>query len=67
MSAPRLLDIEHLTAGYGPVQVLRDVSLHVDEGEAVALDGALSGRATTDSVRPRRLPLHTSRVAATSP
>jgi branched-chain amino acid transport system ATP-binding protein len=47
VSASRLLDIEHLSAGYGPVQVLRDVSLHVDEGEAVALVGANAAGKTT--------------------
>jgi branched-chain amino acid transport system ATP-binding protein len=42
-----LLEIEHLSAGYGPVQVLRDVSLHVDEGESVALVGANAAGKTT--------------------
>jgi branched-chain amino acid transport system ATP-binding protein len=36
----KLLDIEHMSAGYGKLIVLRDVSLHVDEGEIVALIGA---------------------------
>ena len=43
----RLLEIERLVAGYGPVQVLREVSLHVDEGEAVALVGANAAGKTT--------------------
>jgi branched-chain amino acid transport system ATP-binding protein len=43
----RLLEIEGLCAGYGPVQVLRDISLHVDEGEAVALVGANAAGKTT--------------------
>jgi branched-chain amino acid transport system ATP-binding protein len=36
----RLLDIDRLDAGYGKLQVLRGVSLYVDEGEIVALIGA---------------------------
>lgn len=43
----RLLEIEHLSSGYGTVQVLREVSLHVDEGEAVALVGANAAGKTT--------------------
>lgn len=35
-----LLDIQGIDAGYGEVQVLWDVSLHVDEGEVVALVGS---------------------------
>ena len=35
-----LLSIENLCAGYGPIKVLHDVSLHVDEGEIVTLIGA---------------------------
>jgi ABC-type branched-subunit amino acid transport system ATPase component len=34
-----LLEIEHLDAGYGPVQILFDVSLEVREGEVLALLG----------------------------
>jgi len=43
----RLLDVEGLSAGYGPVQVLREITLHVDEGEAVALVGANAAGKTT--------------------
>ncbi len=43
----RLLDIEGVCAGYGPVQVLHDISLHVDAGEAVALVGANAAGKTT--------------------
>jgi len=43
----RLLDIAGLSAGYGRVQVLRDITLHVDEGEAVALVGANAAGKTT--------------------
>jgi branched-chain amino acid transport system ATP-binding protein len=35
-----LLDIRQLSAAYGPIQALREVSLHVDAGEIVALIGA---------------------------
>lgn len=42
-----LLEIERLSAGYGPVQVLREITLHVDEGEAVALVGANAAGKTT--------------------
>jgi branched-chain amino acid transport system ATP-binding protein len=42
-----LLTIEHLSAGYAGVAVLRDVSLRVDEGEAVALVGANAAGKTT--------------------
>ena len=40
MSAAALLEIEGLSAGYGTVMALREVSLMVAEGEAVALIGA---------------------------
>jgi branched-chain amino acid transport system ATP-binding protein len=36
----RLLSVEALHAGYGPVPVLHGVSLHVDAGEIVAIVGA---------------------------
>ena len=36
----RLLEVEGLTVRYGPIVAVRDVSLHVDEGELVALLGA---------------------------
>lgn len=35
-----VLEIAHLVAGYGPVEVLRDISLRVGEGEIVAVLGA---------------------------
>ena len=43
----RLLEIEGVSAGYGPVPVLHDITLHVDEGEAVALVGANAAGKTT--------------------
>ena len=42
-----LLEVERLASGYGQVQVLRELSLHVDEGEAVALVGANAAGKTT--------------------
>ncbi len=42
-----LLEISNLVAGYGAVSVLRDLSLHVDEHEAVALVGANAAGKTT--------------------
>ena len=35
----RLLDVRSLDAGYGALRVVRDLSLHVEEGEIVALLG----------------------------
>ena len=40
MNDGHLLDIRDLNAAYGPIQALRGVSLHVDEGEVIALIGA---------------------------
>jgi branched-chain amino acid transport system ATP-binding protein len=42
-----MLEIEGLTGGYGLVQVLRDVSLHVEEGTIVAVLGANGAGKTT--------------------
>lgn len=36
---PTLLEVKHLNAGYGPLQVLWNVSLNVEEGGLVALVG----------------------------
>ncbi len=35
-----LLEVEGLSAGYGPIEAIKNISLHVDEGEIVALIGA---------------------------
>ena len=43
----RLLEIEGVSAGYGPIPVLHDITLHVDEGESVALVGANAAGKTT--------------------
>src|SRR5688500_9150854 len=42
-----LLEAEDLAVFYGPVQALRGVTLHVDEGEMVALIGANGAGKTT--------------------
>lgn len=45
---PVLLDVKRVSAGYGPVTVLKQVSLDVGEGEMVALIGANgAGKSTT--------------------
>jgi branched-chain amino acid transport system ATP-binding protein len=44
----RLLDVENLVARYGRITALNGISLHVDEGEIVALVGANgAGKSTT--------------------
>lgn len=42
-----MLSLEHIDAGYGDIQVLWDVSLHVKEGEFVVLVGANGAGKTT--------------------
>jgi branched-chain amino acid transport system ATP-binding protein len=45
-----MLQVAGLDAGYGPIQVLRDVELRVDEGEVVVLLGA-NGAGKTTTIR----------------
>jgi branched-chain amino acid transport system ATP-binding protein len=45
-----MLRLEHLAAGYGPAQVLFDVSLAADEGEVVTLIGR-NGMGKTTTIR----------------
>jgi branched-chain amino acid transport system ATP-binding protein len=48
MRRPVQLDVKHLQAGYDTLQVLWDISLHVDEGEFVGLVGLNgAGKSTT--------------------
>jgi len=42
-----LLTVDKLRAGYGPIDVLHDLSIHVDAGEIVALIGANGAGKTT--------------------
>ena len=43
-----LLEVKNLNAGYGYLQILRDVSLNVDQGEYVCIVGPNgSGKSTT--------------------
>jgi branched-chain amino acid transport system ATP-binding protein len=37
---PPILAVENLRAGYGPIEVLKGISLHVDPGEIVTIIGA---------------------------
>jgi branched-chain amino acid transport system ATP-binding protein len=48
--ATAMLTLEHLAAGYGPAQVLFDVSLAVGEGEVVTLIGR-NGMGKTTTIR----------------
>jgi len=45
-----LLEVEGLTAGYGPVRVLHGLGLHVDAGEVVVVLGA-NGAGKTTTIR----------------
>ena len=47
----RLLELDNVSAGYGPIQILHGVTLHVDEGEVVAVIGPNgAGKSTTFKV-----------------
>ncbi len=47
MTNESLLELEHVDAGYGETQILRSVSLSVDEGEIVSLVGRNGAGKTT--------------------
>ena len=60
----RLLDIEQLRGGYGRVEVLRGVDLHVDAGEVVALLGSNgAGKSTLNNTVCGLFPAWSGRVA----
>ena len=45
-----MLEVKNLNAGYGHVQILRDVSFRVDDGEVIAILGS-NGAGKTTTVR----------------
>lgn len=47
MSNETILSIENLSVSYGPIQALREVGLHVEKGEIVAILGANGAGKTT--------------------
>jgi branched-chain amino acid transport system ATP-binding protein len=62
MSTP-LFELVDVRAGYGPIEVLRGVSLHVHEGEIVTLIGANgAGKTTTLMCASRVQPLRAGRI-----
>jgi ABC-type branched-subunit amino acid transport system ATPase component len=44
---PDVLSVENLSAGYGPVKIIEDISLNVGEGEVVAVIGPNGAGKTT--------------------
>jgi len=60
----RLLDVVAIDVSYGPVTALRDVSLHIDAGEMVALLGA-NGAGKTTTLRAISGRLHPTRGSIT--
>jgi len=44
---PALLTVDRLRSGYGPIDVLHDIALHVDTGEIVTMIGANGAGKTT--------------------
>jgi branched-chain amino acid transport system ATP-binding protein len=47
MSGERMLDVQGLHGGYGPIQVLHGLDFHVDRGEVVVILGANGAGKTT--------------------
>jgi branched-chain amino acid transport system ATP-binding protein len=63
ISTPPILSVENLTAGYGELQVLQQVSLEVRQGELVAVIGANgAGKTTLLKSIARLLPARSGRV-----
>jgi branched-chain amino acid transport system ATP-binding protein len=61
--AGKLLEVRDLRAGYGAVEVLRGVSLHVLQGETVALLGSNgAGKTSLNTVLCGLLPVQTGQV-----
>jgi branched-chain amino acid transport system ATP-binding protein len=61
---PALLAVENLTAGYGPIEVLKGISLEVQPGEIVALIGANgAGKTSTLMSISGCLPARSGRIA----
>lgn len=59
----RLFELDNIRAAYGPIEVLRGVSLHVDKGEIVTLIGANgAGKTTTLMCASRVHPLKSGRI-----
>jgi branched-chain amino acid transport system ATP-binding protein len=62
MSTP-LFELDTIRAAYGPIEVLRGISLHVNEGEIVTLIGANgAGKTTTLMCASRVHPLKSGRI-----
>jgi branched-chain amino acid transport system ATP-binding protein len=58
-----LLKLDHVSGGYGDIQVLWDINLEVDEGEIVALLGANgAGKSTLISIITGILPLQQGEI-----
>jgi branched-chain amino acid transport system ATP-binding protein len=64
---PRLLEVEGLVTGYGALQVVHGVALHVDEGEILAVVGANGvGKSTTLAALMGQLPAWSGRIRLAS-
>lgn len=50
MSTPSILEVDSIDVFYGPIQALRGITLHIEEGEMVAIIGA-NGAGKTSTLR----------------